>query len=672
MRLKQSVGNQEKAASGRKWPTLLQSPKEVRIRERKMPGKIKLPPLLAEEALMAVTEPLNVLDSEYRIIWANEAKARLHQLENRDFFGKFCYEVFQRRQEPCEDCPVAETRRSGKPCTRERFNSLPDGGHVWTETSTWPVFDHKGKIAYIVEFARNITERKAAEESIQAMNTFQQAVIDGLLEPVMVIDADHSIKLMNRAAREVCDVNETAARPLLCHVVSHNSNVPCSQEEHPCPLERVRESGKAFTVLHEHRLQNGEKRTIEVTASPLPGTDGVFRGIIESTRDITRKIADERELALLHAETARRLQHLTALRSIDMAISSSLDLRVTLDVFLDQVTSNLHVDAAAVLLYQEHSQTLEYTASRGFRTRAIYRTRLQMGEGNAGQAALERRIIHLQDLRNIDCFKGLKEAGEQFEAYFAVPLISKGHVKGVLEVFHRSPICAEPEWLDFLEALSLQASIAIENAALFNNLHRSNVDLSLAYNATIEGWARALDMRDTGTAGHSQRVAAATTQIGRAMGMRDEELVHVYRGALLHDIGKLCIPDSILFKAGPLSDEDWKVMRRHPVNAYDLLSTIPYLRSALDIPYCHHEKWDGTGYPHGLKGEAIPLSARIFSVVDVWDALRSDRPYRGALPEDEVFRHIRSLTSIHFDPKVVAVFLDSGIGSGGCGGEEIL
>jgi HD-GYP domain-containing protein (c-di-GMP phosphodiesterase class II) len=217
--------------------------------------------------------------------------------------------------------------------------------------------------------------------------------------------------------------------------------------------------------------------------------------------------------------------------------------------------------------------------------------------------------------------------------------------------------------MDFLEALSLQASIAIENAAMFNNLHRSNIDLSLAYNATLEGWARALDMRDKVTEGHSQRVALATTQIGRAMGMRDEELVHVYRGALLHDIGKLCIPDSILFKPGPLSDEEWKVMRRHPADAYALLSTIPYLRLALDIPYCHHEKWDGTGYPNRLKGEEIPLSARIFSVVDVWDALRSERPYRAALPHDEVLRHVRSLASIHFDPRVVVAFLDSGVGN---------
>ncbi len=664
MHFKQSAGSLKKAASCRESSTL-QSSREVKIREREMPGKIKFPPYLAEEALMAVTEPLDIIDSEYRIVWANEARARLHHVTLDAMVGKHCYEVFQRSTEPCDDCPVGETRMTGKPCTRERSSVRPDNSRVWTETSTWPVFDHKGEVVFVVEFSRNITERKMAEESIRAANIFQQAVIDGLPDPVMVIDNDRNIKLMNKAARETAVSNDQAKGPLRCYEVSHNKSAPCHDQEHPCPLDKVRESGKTYSVVHEHCSVNGEKRTMEITASPWPDADGVFGGIIETTRDITVKIAGEHELALLHSETEQRLQHLTALRSIDMAINSSLDLRVTLDVFLDQVTSNLRVDAAAVLLYQEHSQTLEHTASRGFRTRTICRTWLQMGEGFAGQAALERRIIHIPNLQAVIGFKGLKEAGEQFEAYFAAPLISKGQVKGVLEIFHRGPVRAEPEWLDFLESLSLQASIAIENAALFNDLRRSNIDLSLAYNSTIEGWARALDMRDKVTEGHSQRVAVATSQIGRSMGIKDEELVHVYRGALLHDIGKLCIPDSILFKPGPLNEEEWKIMRRHPVVAHDLLSTIPYLRLALDIPHCHHEKWDGTGYPKGLKGEAIPLPARIFSVVDVWDALCSDRPYRGALPEDEVFSYIRSQASIHFDPKVVTAFFDSGIGKGG-------
>ncbi|HLE26688.1 MAG TPA: HD-GYP domain-containing protein, partial [Anaerolineales bacterium] len=143
----------------------------------------------------------------------------------------------------------------------------------------------------------------------------------------------------------------------------------------------------------------------------------------------------------------------------------------------------------------------------------------------------------------------------------------------------------------------------------------------------------------------------------QAMGMSDAERVHLRRGALLHDIGKMGVPDAILLKPGPLTDEEWEIMRKHPVYAYEMLLPILYLRPALEIPYYHHEKWDGTGYPHGLKGEQIPLAARIFAVVDVWDALRSDRPYRPAWPAEKVQEHIRSLAGTHFDPQVAKMFL---------------
>ena len=142
------------------------------------------------------------------------------------------------------------------------------------------------------------------------------------------------------------------------------------------------------------------------------------------------------------------------------------------------------------------------------------------------------------------------------------------------------------------------------------------------------------------------------------MHLSDAELVHMYRGALLHDIGKMGISDSILLKPGPLTDEEWVIMQKHPQYAYEMLSPIKYLRPVLDIPYCHHEKWDGTGYPHGLKGEQIPLAARIFAVVDVWDALRSDRPYRTAWPENKVREYIRSQAGTHFDPQVVAAYMN--------------
>ena len=189
------------------------------------------------------------------------------------------------------------------------------------------------------------------------------------------------------------------------------------------------------------------------------------------------------------------------------------------------------------------------------------------------------------------------------------------------------------------------------------NLKQAHIDLQKAYDATLEGWARALELRDSETQGHSIRVTGQTLELARVMGILGGDLDHVRRGALLHDIGKMGIPDAILQKPGPLTEEEWLIMKKHPEYAYRLLSPIDYLRPALDIPYCHHEKWDGTGYPRGLKQEEIPLSARIFAVVDVYDALSTDRPYRPAFPMDKIIAYLTENAGIHFDPGVMEAFI---------------
>jgi putative nucleotidyltransferase with HDIG domain len=282
-----------------------------------------------------------------------------------------------------------------------------------------------------------------------------------------------------------------------------------------------------------------------------------------------------------------------------------------------------------------------------------------LGEGHAGRVALEQRLISVHDLRKeIKTFvRADLLAGEEFDCYHGVPLITKGQIKGVLEVFLRSHCTVDAEWLHFLETLAGQVAIAVDNASLFADLQHSNTELFNAFDSTIEGWSRALDLRDKETENHTQRVTDMTLKVARAAGITEAELVHVRRGALLHDIGKMGVPDNILLKPDKLTDEEWVAMRKHPTFAFELLSPIAFLHSALDIPYCHHEKWDGSGYPRGLKGEQIPLAARLFAVVDVWDALRSDRPYRAAWPEEKVREHIRSLAGTHFDPKAVELFL---------------
>ena len=188
------------------------------------------------------------------------------------------------------------------------------------------------------------------------------------------------------------------------------------------------------------------------------------------------------------------------------------------------------------------------------------------------------------------------------------------------------------------------------------HIEQAHLQLLSAYDATIEGWSRAMDLRDKETEGHTQRVTVLSDKLAQLAGISEDNLIHTRRGALLHDIGKLGVPDAILLKTGALTDEEWSIMRRHPQYAYDMIYPIEYLRPALDIPYCHHEKWDGSGYPRGLKGEEIPLAARVFAIIDVWDALTSDRPYRPAWDKQKTLKHINSESSKHFDPEIVKLF----------------
>ncbi len=504
--------------------------------------------------------------------------------------------------------------------------------HVWATTFQ---LNNRGLFYAIFQ---DITERKRAEEELTIANTelvYQNEEKEKRAAELVV------------ANTELLFQNEEKEKRAAELVVANTELLFQNEEKEKRATELV-VANKELLFQNEEK----EKRAAELV---IANKELAFQNEEKEKRAA--------ELVVANKETVRRLQNIQALHKIDQAIAGSLDLRLTLNVALEQTINQLGVDAADVLRLNPFTQTLEFVTGLGFHSRALQHTHLRLGDGLAGRAALERKTIAISDLPNeID---GLARSpfiqSEGFVTYYGVPLIAKGKVNGVLEVFHRAPLDANNEWMDFLETLAGQAAIAIDNAELFGNLQRSNVDLALAYDATIEGWSHALDLRDKETEGHTQRVTEITLRLAKAMGIGDTELIHIQRGGLLHDIGKMGVPDEILLKPGKLTDEEWVVMRKHPQLAYEMLSPIAYLKPALDIPYCHHEKWDGTGYPRGLKGEQIPLAARLFAVVDVWDALRSDRPYRKAWDEDKVREHIRSLAGTHFDPQVLKVCLESGV-----------
>jgi PAS domain S-box-containing protein/putative nucleotidyltransferase with HDIG domain len=358
----------------------------------------------------------------------------------------------------------------------------------------------------------------------------------------------------------------------------------------------------------------------------------------------------------LHSRSELQVDRLTALHDVDIAIGASFDLRTTLDVIIDHVVNQLKVDAARILLFNPFTQTLDFSVGRGFRTTASQGTSIRLGQSLPGKASLENRMQIIPDIAEAEQVPNYFNL-EGFLSYFNVPLNAKGQIKGVLEVFMRTPYDPSADWLEFLSSLGGQTAIAIDNAQLFSNLQRSNIELELAYDTTLEGWGKALEIRDQETEGHTRRVTEMTLKLARELGLDGEELIQIRRGAFLHDIGKMGIPDEILRKPGTLTDQEWVIMRKHVEYAYTLLNPIEYLQEAIDIPYCHHERWNGNGYPRGLKGEEIPAPARIFAVIDVWDALLSDRPYRSAWARDKVIEYIKEQSGIQFDPKIVDVFM---------------
>jgi putative nucleotidyltransferase with HDIG domain len=280
--------------------------------------------------------------------------------------------------------------------------------------------------------------------------------------------------------------------------------------------------------------------------------------------------------------------------------------------------------------------------------------RLPSGAGITGRVIETGKVYLTHDIRSDPLFM-LPEFAETIQAVGCAPLIVQGQSIGAIMVGVEQPLTSND--MRILSAIADMVGSAIHRAELLEQTRSQAAELTQAYDATIEGWARAMEMRDKETQGHTRRVTQMTIRLAQTLGVIGSDLEKMRRGVLLHDIGKMGVPDTILLKPGPLNKEEWEIMHQHPQYAFEMLHLIPYLRGSLDIPYSHHEHWDGSGYPRESKCEEIPLPARIFAVVDVWDALTSDRPYRKAWSREDTRTYLQEQANILFDPKVVESFL---------------
>lgn len=617
----------------------------LRIRDERAHAEERL-----ERLMQSAPDGILISDGGGRIVLVNEKTSEIFGYSEAELLGYPVEKLIPERYRQAHVDHRADyyndprTRMMGKDL--ELLARRKDGSEFPVEIS----LSHEETDGQVLatSIVRDVTERKEAEEAHKKSEERFRIVTERALAGVYIIQ--HGVfRYVNPALAETFGYKqEEIVDKLKVSDLVH-------PDDRQLVAENLRRRVEGETDEVRYQLRGVRKDGSEIECEVL-GRRAEYEGhpaVIGTLLDITERKRNE-------SRVRRQLSQLNALRQIDLAITSSLDPRVTFQVLLTQITEQLGVDAADILIFEPHTQTLRFDAGKGFRTVALQHTQLGLGKGYAGQAALRREIVSVPDLSKTE--GGLSQSprlgDEGFVSYYAVPLVAKGAVKGVIEVFHRQPLDPDQEWLDFLEALAGQAAIAIDNAILFDELNSANADLLRAYDATLEGWARALELRDIETEGHSQRVTEMTVRLARHMGVPSSDLMHLRRGALLHDIGKMGIPDSILHKPGKLDEAEWEIMERHPRYAYEMLSPIGYLRPALDIPYCHHEKWDGSGYPRELKGEEIPLPARIFAVIDVWDALRSDRPYREAWSDKQARDHIRKQVGIHFDPAVVDAFFE--------------
>jgi len=506
-----------------------------------------------------------------------------------------------------------------------------------------------GSIQDLTEMNRAIREIKQNEEKFR---TTMQQMSDGLIlidESSIIIEWNAAQeKLTNMKADNVLGKHVWDVFPKLGITDTEMIKASTLQKE----ILRTIETGESqfFSKPIEVALQqnDGSKRFVLLTMFPIKSSSRVKLGLI--SHDISEQKAS---LDKVNHE----LEKLASLRSIDASILERSTPEKTLQMVCSIAVKLLGVDASIIV-----AQISKDELTTAFKSLIDTPENPVIGELLQLQLAtiekLQVKKITPDILKTISQINQIDENTGETLHQVILPIIMNRKTCGYIQTFSRKPIPDDQEWNDYFVTLAGQTSLANENVTLITNEELAYNELNHAYEATIAGWSKALELRDEETKGHSDRVMFLACKLARRAGLPHDKMTSFRRGVLLHDIGKMGIPDRILLKPGPLTEDEWKIMKQHPGFAYDLLSTIPYLHDSLEVPFSHHERWDGSGYPQGLKGEEIPLAARIFAIVDVWDALISDRPYRNGWEPEKIKEYLLENKGKQFDPELVELFLD--------------
>lgn len=634
---------------------------------------------LLKAAAEAAANGIVITDREGSITWVNPAFTELTGYPITDVLGKNPRILRSGKQNAGFYKDLWDTIAAGEKWHNELINRRADGSLYTEEMTISPVFQKSGEVGHFIAIKQDVSERREHDREREALLsvsnglrscTTRSELLDVFLHQILnTFNGEGALFVSYDPASEETHI-EMGCGPIGEKVSGRL--IPKDQGV----SNRVLREGKPYlsnAVASDPEFLRPDflGETNSAACVPLIAQEQVVGAVWLKRREtitsedeillitLANMAADAIQRVTLFEKTQHHLKQMASIHMVDQAISSILDLKIILDLLLKNAVTLLGVDAASILLLSPSTSELTFAAGVGFRTEKVEKLKAIYGQGQAGRAASERKTVTIPNLLQArDSFIRASLLDEEdFASHHVAPLIEKGQVKGVIEVFTRHKLVPTEEWIELFELLATQAAIAVTNTGLFSELQQKNAELSYAYDATIKGWSMAMDRRDRFSQDHTERVVAAAVRLAQQMGLSGNEIVNIRRGALLHDIGKISIPDKILLKPEKLTPEEHKVLEEHPRLAYDMLRSISYLKYAIDIPYCHHEKWNGKGYPRGLKGEEIPLSARIFSVVNTWDALTTDRPYRKAMSQQEAIQIMQTESGNSFDPHIVETFL---------------